>query len=68
MSEASQPTSFFQGSGVSVLGSGSANMSGSAGDRSSQVAKPAKPAPFFCIPAMAEAGTSLARWLPKRSV
>ena len=39
-----------------------------AGVMSSQVAKPAKPAPSFCISAIAAAGTSLALCPPNRSV
>jgi hypothetical protein len=66
--EATQATSGFQGSWMTVSGTGTASMSGSAGVLSSQVAKAAKPAPSFDISAMAEAGTSLARWPPKRSV
>ena len=42
-------------------------MSGSAGVMSSQVAKPAKPAPAFCMSPIAAAGTSLARSTPNRS-
>ena len=38
-----------------------ANRSGCAGVKSSQVAKPAKPAPSFCISEIAAAGTSFAR-------
>ena len=53
---------------MTVSGSGTASMSGCAGVMSSQVAKPAKPAPSSCISAMACAGTSLARCPPKRSV
>src|SRR5690349_7426899 len=49
-------------------GSGMPNMSGCAGVISSQVAKPAKPAPSFCISEIAAAGTSLARCPPNRSV
>ena len=67
-SAASQPTSGFHGSWIRLAGSGLAKRSGSAGDMSSQVAKPAKPAPSCCIPAMALAGTSFARWFPNRSV
>jgi len=67
MSEASQPTSGFQGSWIRLSGSGTANMSLSAGLMSSQVAKPAKPAPAFCISPIARAGTSLARSAPNRS-
>ncbi len=42
-------------------------MSGSAGVMSSQAAKPANPAPAFCISPIAAAGTSLARKCPSRS-
>src|SRR5690606_28339695 len=42
-------------------------MSGCAGVMSSQVAKPANPAPFSCIWPMARAGTSLARSVPNKS-
>jgi hypothetical protein len=65
--EASQPTSGFHGSWIRLSGSGTANMSALAGDMSSQVAKPAKPAPAVCIPSIAEAGTSLALSVPNRS-
>ena len=44
---ASQPTSGFQGNWMRLSGSGIASMSGSAGVMSSQVAKPAKPAPVL---------------------
>jgi hypothetical protein len=66
-SPASQATSGCQGSWIRLSGSGIANMSGCAGVMSSQAAKPAKPAPSFCMPAIARAGTSLARRTPKRS-
>ena len=67
-SEASQPTSGFQGSWIRLDGSGTAKRSGSAGVMSSQVANPAKPAPDFCMAPIAAAGTSFARCTPKRSV
>ena len=65
---ATQATSGFHGSWITESGSGTASMSGCAGVRSSQVAKPAKPAPSFCMSDIACAGTSLARWPPNRSV
>ena len=67
-SEASQPTSGFHGNCTKLVGSGTANRSGSAGVMSSQVANPANPAPLRCIPPIAAAGTSLARCAPNRSV
>ena len=67
-SAAIQPTPLCQGRAVRLAGSGTASTSPSAGERSSQAAKPAKPAPSLAIGAMAEAGTSLARWMPNRSV
>ena len=66
-SAASQPTSFRHGSWIRLSGSGMASTSGSAGVMSSQLAKPAKPAPFFAISSIAAAGTSLARMVPNRS-
>ena len=66
-SPASQPTSGFHGSWIRVAGSGLTSMSGSAGLLSSQAAKAAKPAPSSCMPAIACAGTSLARSTPNRS-
>ena len=60
-SPATQATSGFQGSWIADLGSGITSMSGCAGVMSSQVAKPAKPAPDFCMPETASLGTSLAR-------
>jgi ATP-dependent Clp endopeptidase proteolytic subunit ClpP len=63
-----QPTSGFQGSWIRPAASGTARRSASAGLMSSQVAKPANPAPFLQVLAMAAAGTSLARCVPNRSV
>ena len=52
---------------MAVSGSAITSMSGCAGVMSSQVAKPAKPAPDFEIMSMAVAGTILARMVPNRS-
>ena len=60
-------TSGFQGSWMTLLPSGMARMSLSAGVMSSQVAKPAKPAPALATVSMAVAGTILARTVPNRS-
>ncbi len=62
-----QAISGFQGSWISVSGSGITSMSGWAGVRSSQAAKPAKPAPALATASMAVAGTILARMVPNRS-
>ena len=61
-------SSLFQGRMITASGSGTANISGWAGVRSNHVAKPAKPAPSSCMPAIARAGTNLARCPPNRSV
>jgi hypothetical protein len=66
-SPVTQAISGFQGSWISVSGSGITSMSGCAGVRSSHVAKPAKPAPDFATASMALAGTILARMVPNRS-
>src|SRR5581483_10758303 len=66
-SPVTQATSGFHGSWIAVSGSGITSMSGCAGERSSQVAKPAKPAPDLAIASMAVAGTILARMVPNRS-
>ena len=60
-------TSGFHGSWMTLLSPGMARMSLSAGVMSSQVAKPAKPAPALAIVSMAVAGTILARTVPNRS-
>ena len=60
-------TSGFQGSWIAVSVSAITSMSGCAGVRSSQVAKPAKPAPDLAIISMAVAGTIFARMVPNRS-
>jgi hypothetical protein len=57
-----------QGSWIRLFASAITNMSASAGVMSSQVAKPAKPAPSFAIRSMAAAGTSFARNTPRRSL
>ena len=57
---ATQATSRFQGSWIAECASGTANISGCAGLMSSQVAKPANPAPSFCISDIASAGTNFA--------
>ena len=44
-----------------------ANISASAGVISNHVAKPAKPAPFFCMSEIALAGTSLDLSTPNKS-
>jgi len=44
-----------------------ANISGSAGVISNQVAKPAKPAPFFCISLIDSAGTNFDLKTPNKS-
>ena len=66
-SPVTQAISGFQGSWISVSGSGITSMSGWAGVRSSQAAKPAKPAPALATVSMAVAGTILARMVPNRS-
>ena len=65
---ATQATSGFHGSWITEEGSGTANISGCAGVMSSQVAKPAKPAPSSCMSAIACVGTSFARCPPNKSV
>src|SRR5262245_45948680 len=67
-SPATQATSDRHGNWRTLPASGMTNKSGCAGVMLSQVAKPATPAPDFCMPATASAGTSLARCVPKRSV
>ena len=66
-SEASHPTSLFHGNKIKLSGSGIANMSGSAGVISNQVANPANPAPFFCMSLIAPAGTNFDLNTPNRS-
>src|SRR4029079_5852173 len=67
-SPATHATSGFHGNWMTESASGMQKISGWAGVMSSQVAKPAKPAPDFCMLPTASAGTSLARWVPNRSV
>ena len=67
-SPATQATSGRQGSWVMVSGSGITSTSELAGVWSSHVANPAKPAPAFCMRVAFSAGTSLARWVPNKSV
>ena len=66
-SDANQPTSLFHGNWIKLLGSGIANMSASAGVISNHVANPAKPAPFFCMPPIAWAGTNFDLKTPNKS-
>ena len=66
-SEASQPTSLFQGNWIKLSGSGIPNMSESAGVISNQAANPANPAPVSCISFIACAGTSFDLSTPNKS-
>ena len=66
-SEATQAISLFHGSWITLSPSGIPNISESAGDISSHVAKPANPAPSDCISSIAVAGTNLDLRTPNKS-